>query len=401
MIRFVRATLMTFLLGYGAISAQAQTPCNEVAGMEMPHFGNTVAVDIPIGKDHGYVQSVSTASARYLRARIRVDNGAARDWTLLVRDGNWRIVQTVHPADIEPRQSFWSARVYGSKIFVTLGVPSGSATTLRIDKYLIVPTGLKAPFYSSQDPAQPRWVPLNDVAVDSPSAKIKKEIRSLGDNVGLFNAVVRNESWSCTGVMIAPGLFLTNWHCGEKKGSNDEAYWNFLLLSDMFVDISWDGDNVSHELQCTEVVAIDRDRDYAIVRVRPLHDGELPSFALLETAPVKRNDPLLIIHHPGGIEKQVTTQCLVVDPARSDWKNSGIISDFLHVCDTAPGSSGAPVYNATTKKLVGLHHYGFDYDANCNPMTRTNRAVHISIILDDLKARYRPVYDEIMRAQSH
>ena len=55
----------------------------------------------------------------------------------------------------------------------------------------------------------------------------------------------------------------------------------------------------------------------------------------------------------------------------------GTGTDFTHTCDSAGGSSGAPVFDAEGH-LVGLHHYGFA-EAQVQEWTE-NRAVRLERI---------------------
>jgi V8-like Glu-specific endopeptidase len=64
----------------------------------------------------------------------------------------------------------------------------------------------------------------------------------------------------------------------------------------------------------------------------------------------------MVIQHPGGEPKQVSF--IACEAIQDPVDGRGPETDFTHTCDTAGGSSGAPVFDLQGR-LVGLHHYGF------------------------------------------
>ncbi len=66
---------------------------------------------------------------------------------------------------------------------------------------------------------------------------------------------------------------------------------------------------------------------------------------------VKPGERLNIVHHPGGYPKKLTQyRCQAAASLGED-------TNLRHVCDTLPGSSGAPIFN-TRREIVGIHHTG-------------------------------------------
>ena len=66
--------------------------------------------------------------------------------------------------------------------------------------------------------------------------------------------------------------------------------------------------------------------------------------------------------------------------------------DFGHRCDTLGGSSGAPVLDLQSGRIVGLHHWGY-LDSDPDPV---NQAVHFRLILDDLRSDHLALFQEIV-----
>ena len=346
--------------------------------------------------------------ARYVSARVQLRQQGECDWVLVVRDHQYKLIQTLGPADFSgPESSVWTARVYGPHLILDLQqCPAGKAPpVLSVAEYLLMPkeTTLN-PFYSTQtNVAQWKALYTQD-----------EQHRRLGDFVGFYRASWDREIWSCSGVMIAPDLFLTNWHCGAPRAVHqpgpqpgtftevpfpEAGYWDSLILSSVTIDLSWDSDPVSRDFVLVSddrkkaVVAESKELDYAILKVKPLNYA-----GRVQPAPLRRDglgaEAIRIVHHPLSLDKQLST-CEVVSTTAAGWLPGSGNVDFTHKCDTEAGSSGAPVFDAGGR-VVGLHHRGFDLDARCQPvLPKLNRAVRMDKILTHLRDNYRPVYDSI------
>jgi hypothetical protein len=108
---------------------------------------------------------------------------------------------------------------------------------------------------------------------------------------------------------------------------------------------------------------------------------------------------LFLLQHPEGKPKRAafSPNCSV-DVAQV-FGRGAVETDFEHVCDTKPGSSGSPVAIWETSRVVGLHHLGFRPGVD----KAVNQAVHISHIVQNLKAQVgsgdttQAVFDEVTR----
>ena len=214
-----------------------------------------------------------------------------------------------------------------------------------------------------------------------------------GESVGMLMMESNQNVWTCSGFLLAPDLFITNWHCGGIKGETpDQAFWHDDILSSALIDFSWDGDLLSNEYSYSGKTVIankhvvqNRDLDYAIFRVRPLlqHIGQPPTVRLgLDVTPAA-DQSLNIIHHPLGEIKHLTRKdCEVVAADHPSWFKQEASIDFGHSCDTEGGSSGSPVFDSSWA-VIGIHHSGYSERENgsCDVM---NKAVKIQHILNDL-----------------
>ncbi len=153
-----------------------------------------------------------------------------------------------------------------------------------------------------------------------------------------------------TGFMVAPRLLITNNHV---LGSVADARPSRVEFN--FQD-GLDGATPSSDafsLDPDAFFATDPTLDYSVVAVRPGSGVALASFGFTrlieQEGKVLVGEYLNIIQHPNGEPKQL---------ALRENRLIDILPQFLHYhTDTAPGSSGSPVFNDQWE-VVGLHHSG-------------------------------------------
>jgi endonuclease I/V8-like Glu-specific endopeptidase len=182
-----------------------------------------------------------------------------------------------------------------------------------------------------------------------------------------------------TGFMISPRLLLTNNHVLEDK--------NTAALSFVEFDYQLGIGNrrpVSQEFDLApeEFFLTDKGLDFTLVAVRPVNqrDMEVRAYGWLPLSDdenkVIAGEMLNIIQHPGGERKQL---------ALRENRLEDILEQYLHYqTDTAPGSSGAPVFNDQWE-VVALHHAGVPKrDEEGNLLTLDNRIWDDSMSITEL-----------------
>ena len=196
-----------------------------------------------------------------------------------------------------------------------------------------------------------------------------------------------------TGWLCSPRAILTNHHVLEDAATARLAVieFNYELLP-------------GGELATPVVLPLDPDTlfvtsetlDYSLVAVRGDTSayGWLPLIASVDKTVL--GEALSIVQHPGGETKQI---------ALRENRLIDMLPDFLHYeTDTAPGSSGSPVFNDAWE-VVALHHSGVPRtDSQGRTLRRdgqplqpsdpdsaidwiANEGVRVSRILNDLRTR--------------
>ena len=155
-----------------------------------------------------------------------------------------------------------------------------------------------------------------------------------------------------TGSLVGPRLLLTNNHVLKTAETAARATIEFGYV------LGLDGHSnrtVAFEPEPDALFLTDRELDYTLVAVQEQNeDGEpLAQFGwnpLIEAeGKAIKGEKLNIVQHPNGEPKQLAIrENQLVD----------LLENFLHYeTDTAPGSSGSPVFNDQWE-VVGLHHSG-------------------------------------------
>jgi V8-like Glu-specific endopeptidase len=156
-----------------------------------------------------------------------------------------------------------------------------------------------------------------------------------------------------TGFMVSPRLLLTNNHVLPSAETAALSWADFRYEFDALGRVA---ESATFALDPSTFFFTDARLDVTVVAVAPestdrrrgaAHFGWLRLSSSSETA--LRGEWLTVIHHPGGRPKQV---CL-----RQNLLIRSTANDLWYATDTAPASSGAPVFNDSWQ-VVGVHRLG-------------------------------------------
>lgn len=176
------------------------------------------------------------------------------------------------------------------------------------------------------------------VSVDEDGGNVPERYRALLDAIGLLAPL------DCTASHIGGGLVLTAGHCLAG-----------VDCSELLVRWALRGSRAGSTSRCVEVLAAAHDggADYAVLRVSPIPGAAIPIAPCSAPAP---GTAVTIFSHPEQKPLAWSNTCMIEPGAAAG--RGGI--EFAHACDTRIGSSGAPVIDDTTLRVVGIHDGGFE-----------------------------------------
>ena len=281
---------------------------------------------------------------------------------------------------------------------ITRGNIIGSDVNLDKRKEMIQAKGLEP-----VDFAYERAIGKNDSLYSNFAELITLTKRKVGRIVVKENNKIKGYA---TGFMVSKNVLLTNWHvfknARQAVESEIQFFYEYDVLGHPVAPVIFKFDT-THFLSNEEL-------DYCFVAVHPVDlSGKISldtiGYLYLDLTHGKIGDvnveKLNIIHHPQGDFKQISIR----ENLFVDINNTKI----FYETDTAPGSSGSPVFNDQWQ-VVGLHHRsvpkmsadGKDYldkngavipviDGkidNAKIVWLKNEGIRISVILNHLAEKY-------------
>jgi hypothetical protein len=338
-------------------------------------------------------------AALTMRLLLAVQRYGTAPWVLAVHDTRGHLLALIDREDFTSSGgSLWTGRLGGPSVSVSL---RGGDNMTEIEVRGSVAMGQPAPNEAafSISGTTPTWAPLYPQS--------EPLFRDAGETVGMLvnmrsrnaddGAVLGQDTWCCSGVMIAKDLFLTNWHCGNGAGP---AAWNGEVKQNALVDLAWEDGPMRRQFSVSDVVASDADLDFAILRLKPLPgaEGGIRQATAVAIAPADAalDERVFMIHHAQCLPKRISTRCRVRDPNYPGWRaNAGSTStEISHDCDTEPGASGSPIFDSQGR-LIALHHLGFQKAGPSCVKDSVNKAVKISAIAAYLRSEKNSLAQEL------
>jgi V8-like Glu-specific endopeptidase len=354
----------------------------------------------PVGPFHTVVSSQATGElwnqpvilpfqTDFIRIHVMVSGPNEAKWKLIFRNSGGEKYDAIDSdsARGEAKDS-WSKNIPGKLAIVQLLVTSGAeGLSITIDNAAF-PTNLTFP--------QSIW----GTDDRQPIMSVSPRIQHWGAPVARIRIMMLQGEALCTGFLVSTDLLLTNKHCIENENEASSSTADFGYDSPGSTPESFDVSSLV--LSNSSASGL----DYTLVRLSGnpgLRYGHVtfdvpdPNFKFID------NPSLLVIEHPAGLSKQVSIKDCEVGDLQVVGVQEGLKTDFGHHCDTLGGSSGSPVFDIETGKVVGLHHMGFKaaevggvaVRIPANSQEAENQAVYLWRVLQDIGTQSNTVFAEI------
>ena len=188
-----------------------------------------------------------------------------------------------------------------------------------------------------------------------------------------------------SGFLVGPGLIMTNHHViGSQNAAMPCAFqFNYQLNLDLQPAPVHTARTKPGGLFYTNAAL-----DVTVVEVIDLPPNSTP--LTLSRQPVRKDERVNIIQHPGGHYKKISMQNNFVAFA-----NAQVLQ---YLTTTEPGSSGSPVFN-NEFVVVGIHHSGgLLQEPGSGAEYLRNAGSRMTAVLDDLQQNAPDIYEQLQKA---
>lgn len=160
---------------------------------------------------------------------------------------------------------------------------------------------------------------------------------------------------ACTAFLIGPDLIATAGHCLKDKYDCKNQTWvlDYNDTSELFTGLGQVSFKNENSYSCRELISHGQTTklDYAIIKLDRTVMGRRP-LKLREAGKVSSLEPLIVIGHPLGLPKVVTSDILIRDNSLPNF--------FKTNADVFSGNSGSPVIGIESGLVEGILIRGED-----------------------------------------
>ena len=227
--------------------------------------------------------------------------------------------------------------------------------------------------------AEPAYEPMANYHASSIFAQV-------GQPVGRLKIKTDKGSFHCTGFLISTNHVMTNDHCVDDKWPNRKTKKTInrnvqaISFELGYVDAT---NKTTVKIYTVKLPALERSKalDYAILEVEG-NPAEHFGYLAIAASTLMVKMPLWIIGHPRGKPQQISRiQCLSVTPIQKARNR------LQHTCPAMPGSSGSPVFDASTGQVIAIHHAAYT--------TKSKKKIGLAVPLADIANQSKLLRDII------
>lgn len=275
-----------------------------------------------------------------VRLHVRLIRTPSQGWDIRIKTPTGQEVERIrHDSHLVKAGEFWTDEVVSPNALIELWTDAGvdpADLEIEVDQYAY-----------ARDPSVAQAITGRDQRV--PIGEAPPRLRTWAGPIARLRFIVDGQGGAvCSGFLVSRDLLMTNEHCISSGSEARSAVAEFRYDSHAALPTRYRG---------MALVVSNAALDYALLRLRgnPSQHGRVLFAA---SGPQLEGRSLAIIQHPAGEPKQAS----VADCKVSGLNRTGVggtNTDFGHLCDTLGGSSGSPVFDWSSLRVVGLHHLGF------------------------------------------
>lgn len=293
-----------------------------------------------------WTSELAVQNSAYLRLFLRTEGPAFPIGSRLRLFGAREMQSEIDLASTIDASGYWTdifplGRV--RMVLVTGDGPVAPSSALVIDSIAYQGTGI-IPFSAFEGSQL--------IGINEPT--VPEEVRRLAGPIAFLIFSKGGRSAVCSGFLIGRDLLMTNEHCINSAETCKSLTVAFGFESDSA------GIQIGKQFRCLgfEPLLSSYELDVTVISLNG-NAGDDYGMIDLSRATPDLSGPLVIIQHPGEIPKEVSIENCSMRAAPVDGR--GLATDFTHTCDTAEGTSGAPILGVDGT-FRGLHHFGFNDD---------------------------------------
>lgn len=202
----------------------------------------------------------------------------------------------------------------------------------------------------------------------------RSDLRTLASPVGLLRVSdAAGGSYTCTAFILSHRYVATNWHCVHAK---DGTPLTPQTITMGYLGKRFGGTPVDLK---PNIVEASGDLDYAILEFEHW-SVTVPVYGAvtLSVSQPQPGDDVILIGHPRGKPLQVSqNDCKIV-------QEPGYRAALGHSCDSEPGSSGSPIFDARSGHVVAINFGGCRSGRCANVATSIAAIARVSPLIRDL-----------------
>ncbi len=186
---------------------------------------------------------------------------------------------------------------------------------------------------------------------------------------------VRMSNSRCTGFLVNDDTIMTNNHCIA----------NSSQARGVTVKFDYVAGKSSKQYTCDQFIGTNSGLDFTLIKCKGSPGKDYPQVVLADYQG-KTNDSIYVVHQ--NCDYRTSYGCSPTQKVSTGRLVGYNSTQVKHNADTLPGSSGSPIFDKESHKVVAIHNAGLNHGPNNGG---TNYGIQMYKIIDNIKSRFPSV----------